>query len=115
MKIDFKKELETASKRMIMIHDPKLLIKLIIRMIVRKLGVKHAAMVLYEFERDAYVLSISRGKTGVKVPAGFTRFDRESIYVSSNYHFQLDRSVQFQPLALPSSWEPLDGVKPLSR
>jgi len=78
MKIDFKKELETASKGMIMIHDPKLLIKLILRMIVRKLGVKHAGMILYEPERDSYVLSISRGETGVKIPAGFTRFDREN-------------------------------------
>jgi len=78
VKIDFKKELETASKGMIMIHDPRLLIKLILRMIVRKLGVKHAAMILYEPERDAYVLSISHGKTGVKIPAGFTRFSHES-------------------------------------
>ena len=76
--IDFKKELETASKSMIMIHDPKLLIKLIVRMIVRKLRVKHAAMVLYESDRDAYVLSISRGETGVKLPAGYTRFNHES-------------------------------------
>jgi len=76
--IDFKRELETASKGMIMIHDPKLLIKLIVRMIVRKLGIKHAAMILYEPDRDAYVLRISRGQTGVKVPAGYTRFDREN-------------------------------------
>ncbi|MCK5015387.1 MAG: HD-GYP domain-containing protein [Candidatus Omnitrophica bacterium] len=76
--IDFKKELETASKSMIMIHDPKLLIKLIVRMIVRKLRVKHAAMVLYESDRDAYVLSISRGEAGVKLPAGYTRFNHES-------------------------------------
>jgi len=78
IKIDFKKELEMASKGMIMIHDPKLLIKLIIRMIVRKLGVTHAAMVLYEPEQDSYVLSISRGKTGIKIPAGFTRLSHES-------------------------------------
>ncbi|MCK5178380.1 MAG: HD-GYP domain-containing protein, partial [Candidatus Omnitrophica bacterium] len=76
--IDFKKELETASKSMIMIHDPKLLIKLIIRMIVCKLQVKHAAMVLYESDRDAYVLSISRGESGVKLPAGYTRFNLKS-------------------------------------
>ena len=76
--IDFKKELETASKSMIMIHDPKLLIKLIVRMIVRKLQIKHAAMILYESDKDAYVLSISRGETGVKLPAGYTRFNRES-------------------------------------
>jgi putative nucleotidyltransferase with HDIG domain len=72
--IDFKKELEAASKSMIMIHDPKLLIKLIVRMIVRKLNIKHAAMILYESDRDAYVLGISRGKAGVKLPAGYTRF-----------------------------------------
>lgn len=98
MKIDFKKELETASKGMIMIHDPKLLIKLIIRMIVRKLGVKHAAMVLYEPERDDYVLSISRGKTGVKIPAGFTRFSHESplieLFCKKEYkHLTLNRNA----------------------
>lgn len=76
--IDFKKELETASKSMIMIHDPKLLIKLIVRMIVRKLQVKHAAMILYESDKDAYVLSISRGTTGIKLPAGYTRFNQEN-------------------------------------
>ena len=76
--IDFKKELEAASKSMIMIHDPKLLIKLIVRMIVRKLQIKHAAMILYESDRDAYVLSISRGEAGVKLPAGYTRFNHES-------------------------------------
>lgn len=98
MKIDFKKELETASKGMIMIHDPRLLIKLIVRMIVRKLGVKHAAMILYEPERDAYVLSISRGKTGVKIPAGYARFDHESplikLFGRKEYkHLTLNRSA----------------------
>ncbi len=73
-RIDYKRELEAASKGMIMIHDPKLLIKLIVRMIVNKVMIKHAGMILYEPEKDAYVLSISRGETGFKVPAGFARF-----------------------------------------
>mgnify|MGYP000011706561 CR=1 FL=1 len=98
MKIDFKKELETASKGMIMIHDPELLIKLIIRMIVRKLGIKHAAMILYKPERDAFVVSISRGKTGIKIPAGFTRFNRESplikLFSKKEYkHLTLNRNA----------------------
>ncbi len=76
--IDFKKELEVASKSMIMIHDPKLLIKLIVRMIVRKLAIKHAAMILFDASINAYVLSISRGMTGIKVPSGFTRFSEDS-------------------------------------
>lgn len=78
MKIDFKKELETASKGMIMIHDPNLLIKLIVRMLVRKLGVRHAGMILFDAPTNAYILKISRGKTGFKIPQGFTRFNDHS-------------------------------------
>lgn len=97
MKIDFKKELEIASKGMIMIHDPKLLIKLIIRMIVRKLGIKHAAMLLYDYERDCYVLSISRGVTGVKVPPGFTRFTQENPIIKLFTH------KDYRPLTIDRS------------
>lgn len=77
MKIDFKKELEQASRGMILIHDPALLIKLIIRMIVRKLGIRHSGMVLYDHEKDHYVLKISRGEIGYRIPQGFTRFDKD--------------------------------------
>lgn len=75
VKIDYKKELETASKGMIMIHDPKLLIKLIVRMIVSKVQIRHAGMILYEPHKDSYVLSISRGEIGYKIPAGYAKFD----------------------------------------
>ena len=75
-KIDYKKELETASKGMILIHDPKVLIKLIVRMIVRKVCIKHAGMILYESHKNTYVLNISRGEPGVKVPAGYARFSK---------------------------------------
>ncbi len=78
MQIDYKKELESASKGMILIHEPKTLIKLIVRMIVRKVQVKHAAMILYEPQKDSYVLTISRGETGIKIPAGFARFNKDS-------------------------------------
>ena len=78
MPIDYKKELESASKGMILIHDPKLLIKLIIRMIVSKVRIKHAGMILYDNRKDNYVLNISRGEMGVKIPAGFARFSRDN-------------------------------------
>ena len=88
-KINYKKELESASKTMIMIHDPQLLIKMIVRMIVNKVHVKHAGMITYDAQKDAYVLNISRGETGVRVPPGFTRFNRESpvikIFVHEDY------------------------------
>ena len=87
--IDYKKELEVASKGMIMIHDPKILIKLMVRNIVRKVKIKHAGMILYEPHEKAYVLTISRGEPGVKVPAGFARFAGNNplieIFIKSDY------------------------------
>jgi HD-GYP domain-containing protein (c-di-GMP phosphodiesterase class II) len=78
MKIDYKKELESASRSMIMIHDPRLLMKLIVRMIVHKVHIKHAGMLLYEPKKDAYILSISRGEMGIKVPEGFARYPKDN-------------------------------------
>ncbi len=75
-KIDYKKELEAASRGMIMIHDPELLIKLIVRMIVAKVQIKHAGMIVYDADMDSFVLNISKGETGFKIPAGFARFDK---------------------------------------
>ncbi len=75
-KIDYKKELEAASRGMIMIHDPELLIKLIVRMIVGKVQIKHAGMIVYDADLDTFVLNISKGETGFKIPAGFARFDK---------------------------------------
>ncbi len=76
--IDYKKELEAASKGMILVHDPKTLIKLIVRMIVRKVKIKHAGMVLYDPKKKVYVLTISRGQKGLKIPAGFTRLNPDN-------------------------------------
>lgn len=75
-KIDYKKELEAASRGMIMIHEPELLIKLIVRMIVGKVQIKHAGMIVYDADQDSFVLNISKGETGFKIPPGFARFDK---------------------------------------
>ena len=44
--IDYKKVLEQAAKSMILIHDPEVLIKMIARMIVQRVGVSHAGILL---------------------------------------------------------------------
>mgnify|MGYP007077420516 CR=1 FL=1 len=105
--INFKKELEAASRGMIMIHDPKLLIKLIIRMIVHKLDIQHAGMVMYDPERSAYVLGISKGEPGYKIPQGFTRFSKSSPVVT------LFTSEKYKELILNRQAILTDGVKGL--
>lgn len=71
MAVDYKKELESAAKSMILVHEPNTLIKMIARMIVHKVKVDHAGILLHHKDRDTYVLTVSRGTTGLKIPAGF--------------------------------------------
>jgi HD-GYP domain-containing protein (c-di-GMP phosphodiesterase class II) len=78
MTIDYKKELEGAAKTMILVHDTRTLIRLIVRMIVHKVKVSHAAILLHDTEKDTYVLTVSRGATGLKVPTGFARMDHDN-------------------------------------
>jgi len=91
VKIDYKKELESASKGMILIHDPKLLIKLIVRSIVQKVQIDHAGMILYNPQKDSYVLAISHGQSGARIPEGFIRFDKKHplirLFVEKEYKY----------------------------
>jgi len=78
MGINYKKELESAAKSMILVHEPDTLIRMIVRTIVNKVKVRHAGILLHDKERDAYILSVSRGPTGLKIPAGFARMDADN-------------------------------------
>ena len=81
MKVDYKKELEKAAKNMILLHDPHLLIKMVVRMIIQKVKVIHAGILLHEQERNTYVLTVSGGHRGIKIPAGFARMDTDNAII----------------------------------
>lgn len=76
--IDYKKELEKAAKTMILVHEPDTLTRMIVRMMVQKVKVKHAGILLHDNIRDTYVLTVSRGKAGLKIPKGFARMDADN-------------------------------------
>lgn len=78
MAVDYKKELESAAKSMILVHDPDILIKIIVRMIVQKVEVRHAGILLYHKDKDTYILTVSRGLLGLKIPPGFARMDTDN-------------------------------------
>jgi len=94
VKIDYKKELEAAAKGMILIHDPRLLIKLIVRSIVQKVQIQHAGMILYDPLKDSYVLSISRGDPGSKIPEDVVRFDKKhpiiKLFIENEYKYLVE-------------------------
>jgi HD-GYP domain-containing protein (c-di-GMP phosphodiesterase class II) len=78
MGINYKKELEGAAKTMILVHEPHTLIKMIVRMIVHKVKVNHAGILLHDKEKDSYILTVSRGSAGLKIPSGFARMDADN-------------------------------------
>ncbi len=75
MSIDYKKELETAAKSMILVREPDSLIKMIIRVLIQRVKVIHAGILLQDETRNTYVLRVSRGPTGIKIPREFARMD----------------------------------------
>lgn len=78
MAVDYKKELEEAAKSMILVHEPDTLIRMIARMIVQKVNVSHAGILLHYKDNDTYVLTVSRGPSGLRIPAGFARMDQDN-------------------------------------
>ena len=76
--INYKKELEGAAKTMILVHEPHTLIKMIVRMIVHKVKVDHAGILLHDKDKDSYILTVSRGSAGLKIPSGFARMDTDN-------------------------------------
>ena len=77
MAIDFKKELETVARNMIFVHDPDLLIKIIVRTVVNKINVEHASILLYKPDRQAFILTVSGGSLSKKIPVGLACFDKD--------------------------------------
>ena len=82
MPIDYKKELEGAAKSMILVHEPDTLIRMIVRMMFHKLRVRHAGILLHDEEKDTYILTVSRGAKGLKIPKGFARMDADNPLIS---------------------------------
>jgi HD-GYP domain-containing protein (c-di-GMP phosphodiesterase class II) len=82
MPIDYKKELELAAKSMILVHEPDTLIKMIARMMVQKVRVVHTGILLHDEQQNTYILRVSRGSVGTRVPQEFARMDYNNPLIS---------------------------------
>lgn len=92
MAVNYKKELEGAAKTMILVHEPDTLIKMIVRMIVNKVRVHHAGILLHDNERNTYILTVSRGTKGLKIPTGFARMDSDNPLIAF-FRKRIDKQV----------------------
>jgi len=81
MAIDYKKELENAARNMIFVHDPDLLIKMIVRMVVNKANISHASFFLHNKEKQGYLLTVSKGALAKKLPLDLICIDKDDVLV----------------------------------
>jgi len=115
MAIDFKKELETAARNMIFVHDPDLLIKIIVRMMVDKVKAEHASILLYKPDRQAYVLTVSGGSLAKKIPVGLACFDKDDSLI--RFFRERDNRLLFHSdvLTLDNAQAALKGARTKER
>lgn len=78
MASDYRKVLERTARQMIHVRRADVLVKLVLRTIVRTIKVKHAGIFFYEKNRNAYVVKVSKGDSGIKVPSGFTKVKKDN-------------------------------------
>ena len=79
--IDYQAPLEVAARSMIRFKRPERLIKMIVRMISRQVGVSHAAVLLYKEDKNYYKLIESKGEKGKKIPVGYARLNPTSALI----------------------------------
>lgn len=103
-KIDYRRELERAARQMILIHRVDTLTKLILRIVVQATKIKHAGIFIYDKNRDEYVVRVSRGKEGFKMPSGFLKVRKNNPII----RYFTDKSLDFPKKAIV--WDQLVGV-----
>ncbi|MDP2831639.1 MAG: HD-GYP domain-containing protein [Candidatus Omnitrophota bacterium] len=81
MAIDYKKELENTARNMIFVHDPNLLIKMVVRMMVDKAKIAHVSFFLHNKEKQGYLLTVSRGSLNKKIPMDLVCIDKDDVLI----------------------------------
>ncbi|MDD5194337.1 MAG: HD domain-containing protein [Candidatus Omnitrophica bacterium] len=91
MKSEHQKYLEKAARQTILIHRSDTLIRLILRTIVANMGLDHAGMFIYDNKRHEYIVKISRGASGTKIPANFAKIGHDNPII----RYFTDRKINF--------------------
>ncbi|MCP4653171.1 MAG: HD domain-containing protein [Candidatus Omnitrophica bacterium] len=78
MRANHRKDLENIARQMILVHNADALIELVLRTIVSNLRVTHAGILIYDKTREEYVVKISKGRHGFKIPSGFVKVTKKN-------------------------------------
>jgi HD-GYP domain-containing protein (c-di-GMP phosphodiesterase class II) len=93
--LDYQVMLENASRTMIRFKRPERLIKVIVRIIDEQVKVSHTAMLVFQKDKNAYVLIDSKGAEGVKIPVGYIRLSNDNPLIGvfqNRYNYKISET-----------------------
>jgi HD-GYP domain-containing protein (c-di-GMP phosphodiesterase class II) len=104
MKAVYQKSLEKTARQTALIQRTDTLIRLILRTVVNNIKVKHAGIFLYDKKRDEYVVKISRGYSGFKIPSGFVKIKKDNPLITYFTDKKLDFPKEVIQLDKINNW-----------
>lgn len=77
---DYQEALKNAAKSMVRVKNPRRLLKMIVRFIVREVGLDHASILMYDQLRKRYIFVDSQGSR--RIPVNLVRLDHTNPLIS---------------------------------
>jgi len=112
--LDYQVMLESASRTMIRFKRPERLIKVIVRIIDEQVKVSHTAMLVFQKNKDAYVLIDSKGAEGVKIPVGYIRLSTDNPLIrvfQDRHNYKISDTGALEYKSLLDSFQRNDALK----
>src|SRR3989338_3415185 len=101
---DYQEALKNAAKTMVRVKNPRRLLKMIVRFIVREVGLNHASILMYDQLKSRYIFVDSQGS--YRIPINLVKLDQTNplIHWFSHREQKLKLHKDFLALTDLSSW-----------
>ena len=78
VKVNYRKEFEKTARSMILVHNTKTLARIVVKNIVKNTGATHACVFLLDKNSDEFIVKVSQGAFGVKLPENFAKLKADN-------------------------------------
>src|SRR3989338_7274788 len=101
---DYQEALKNAAKTMVRVKNPRRLLKMIVRFIVKEVGLTHASILMYDQLKSRYIFVDSKGNH--RIPISLVKLDNDNplIHWFSNNESGVKLSKDFLTTEQLNSW-----------
>ena len=101
---DYQEALKNAAKTMVRVKNPRRLLKMIVRFIVREVGLNHASILMYDQLKSRFIFVDSQGSH--RIPVNLVKLDHSNplIHWFSNKERNLKMNKEYLVLSELSGW-----------